>query len=102
MSQLLVTQEHLHEHVQMDVAKYRDGQRRAASTGESPNFTIGDYVLVARVRGPGLRPKLMAIWTGPWRVVGAESASVYGVQDIVTGVIQAVHIARLRFIRTCT
>ena len=39
---------------------------------EMPNFEVGDYVLYARVRRPVVTPKLMATWTGPWRVVGAH------------------------------
>ena len=36
-------------------------------------------------------------WTGPWRVVSTEQQHVYGVQNIVSGEVRAVHVARLRF-----
>ena len=58
---------------------------------------MGDYVWVAHVRRPGLTPKLLTTWTGPWRVVGAATSHIYDVQNIPTGAIQSVHVARLRF-----
>ncbi|CAM9363841.1 unnamed protein product, partial [Sphacelaria rigidula] len=57
----------------------RARRREGSSSGlELPKFEVGDYVLYACVRRPGVTPKLMATWTGPWRVGGA-------------------HVARLRF-----
>ena len=35
--------------------------------------------------------------TGPWRVVSAEQQHVYGLQNIVSGEVRDVHVARLRF-----
>ena len=43
----------------------RDRKRVAASAGSMPNFDVGDYVLVARVRKLGSAPKLVTPWTGP-------------------------------------
>ena len=39
-------------------------QRAAASRGNLPNFSVGEYVLVARVRCIGSKPKLLMTWTG--------------------------------------
>ena len=41
--------------------------------------------------------KLMATWTGPWRVVGAHHPHVFEIQNIVSGRVQTAHVARLRF-----
>ena len=61
-----------------------------------PDFAVGDYVHVARVRQPGITPKFMNTWTGPWRVVSKTGGYVYGVEDIVTRHSREVHIARMR------
>ena len=45
------------------------GERVVASRGSLPNFAVGEYVLVARVRRSGSTPKLLIPWTGPWRMV---------------------------------
>lgn len=42
-------------------------------------------------------PKLMATWTGPWRVVVADHAQVYAVKNIVSGKVHDAHVARLGF-----
>ncbi|CAN0539694.1 unnamed protein product, partial [Scytosiphon promiscuus] len=70
---VLELQEQFHVQVQERVAAERERRRKKSSEGlELPNFEVGDYVLYARVRRPGVTPKLMATWTGPWRVVGAH------------------------------
>ena len=74
----------------------RDRKRVAASTGSMPNFEVGDYVLVGRVRKLGSAPKLVTTWTGPWRVVSGGSPDVYNVQGIVTGETEEVHVVRMR------
>ena len=61
-----------------------------------PDFAVGDYVLVPRVRQPGITPKLINTWTGPWRVASKTGGHAYGVKDIVTGRSREVHIARVR------
>ena len=45
-----------------------------------PHFTVGDYVLVARVSTQGKHRKLMSTWTGPWRVANDDKEHVYVVQ----------------------
>ena len=68
---MLELQEQFHVQVQERVAAERDRRRKGASAGpELPNFKVGDCVLYARVRRPGVTPK--ATLTGPWRVVGAH------------------------------
>ena len=70
---VLEFQEQFHVQVQERVAAERKRRRKEFSAGlELPNFEVGDYVLYARVRRPGVTPKLMATWTGPWWVVGAH------------------------------
>ena len=53
--------------------------------------------MYARVRRPGVTPKLMATWTGPWWVVGAHHPHLFEIQNIVSGRVHTVHAARLRF-----
>ena len=90
-------QEIFHKQVSDKVRENRERQRRAADRGVMPNFDVGDYVLVARVRKRGVTPKLVSKWTGPWRVVTAETGHLYGVENIVSGDIRDVHVARLRY-----
>ena len=62
-----------------------------------PNFAVGEYVLVAQVRRSGSTPKFLMTWTGLWRVVVAQRPHAYGVQNIVSGEVRDVHVARMRF-----
>ena len=78
----------LHKEVLAKVQAKRDRRRTAASMGAQPNFDMGDYALVARVRRSG---------STPWRVVSAKQPHVYGVQNIVSGDVRDVHLARMRF-----
>ena len=90
-------QQQLHKVVEERVKKNHERQRQAASRGQLPNFAVGDYVMVARVRRPGSTPKLVSTWTDPWRIVTVDEVHVYGVQNIVTGEVKDVHMVRLRF-----
>ena len=76
--------------------------KRKLAQGQAvlPKFAVGDFVLYARVRRQGVTPKLLSTWTGPWRVVGADHAHVYSVQNIVSGAVHSAHVARLRFMQT--
>ena len=74
----------------------RDHKHVAASTGSMPNFEVGNFVLVVRVRKLGSAPKLVTAWTGPLRVVSGGSPHVYSVQDIMTGETKEVHVVRMR------
>ncbi|CAM9616511.1 unnamed protein product, partial [Sphacelaria rigidula] len=61
-----------HVRVQERVAAERARRCEGSLSGlKVPNFEIGDYVLCARVRRPGVTAQLMAMWTGPWSVVGS-------------------------------
>ncbi|CAM9587765.1 unnamed protein product [Sphacelaria rigidula] len=84
--------------VQAAIAVSRETKRKLAQ-GQAllPKFALGDFVLYARVRRQGVTPKLMSTWTVPWRVVGADHAHVYSVQNIVSGAVHLAHVARLRF-----
>ena len=55
---VLELQERFHVQVQERVAAERARRREGSSSGlELPNFEVGDYVLYARVRRPGVTPK---------------------------------------------
>ncbi|CAM9136518.1 unnamed protein product, partial [Laminaria digitata] len=77
----------------------RAARRRRESKGLLPNYAVGDYVLMARVRPPGKKSKLMSTWTGPWRVTNAPSLHVHQIQDIFIGQVTTGHVARLQFYR---
>ena len=63
-----------------------------------PHFTVGDYVLVARVsrQGTSKHRKLMTTWIGPWRVAN-DKEHVYAVQHLVIAELRNVHVVRMRF-----
>ena len=61
-----------------------------------PHFTVGDYVLVARVSRQRKHRKLMSAWTGPWRVANDDQQHVYAVQHLFTAELCDVHVARMR------
>ena len=92
----VTAQEKLWREVLERVRAARDRKRVAASAGSMPNFEVGDYVLVARVRKLGRAPKLATRWTGPWRVVSDGSPHAYNVQEIVTGETKEVRVVRMR------
>ena len=84
--------------MQKRVAAESERERKESSAGlELPSFEVGDDVLYARVRRPGVTPKLMATGTGPWRVVGAHHPHLFEIQNIVSGRVHTAHVARLRF-----
>jgi Chromo (CHRromatin Organisation MOdifier) domain len=62
----------------------------------SPNFQVGDYVLVAEHRKSGTS-KLQAKWMGPRRVASVESDYVFVVDNLLTKELKAAHATRLRF-----
>ena len=93
---MVEVQSQLHKEVLDKVQVNRGKQRTAASRGNLPNF-VGEYVLVAWVRRSGSTAKLLMAWTGPWRVVVAQRPQVHGVQNIVSGEVRDVHVARMRF-----
>ena len=70
---VLELQEQFHVQAQERLAAEREPRRKESSAGlELRNFEVGDYVLYARVRRPGVTPKLMATWKlvrGGWLVL---------------------------------
>ena len=89
-------QECMHARVIQRLTHQRQQRRERASRGELPHFTVGDYVLVARVRKQGKHPKLMSTWTGPWRIENDDREHVYNVSNIVTGETREAHVTRMR------
>ena len=76
MANVVEAQHRLHKVVEERVKKNCEKQRQAASRGQLPNFTMGDHVMMARVRQPGSMPKLSETWAGPWRIVMANKVHV--------------------------
>jgi hypothetical protein len=62
----------------------------------SPNFQVGDYVLVAEHPKSGVS-KLQVKWKGPRRIAIVESDYVFVVENLLTKEVKAVHATRLRF-----
>jgi hypothetical protein len=62
----------------------------------SPNFQVGDYVLVAEHRKSGVS-KLQVKTKGPHRVASVESDYVFVVENLLTKELKAAHATRLRF-----
>jgi hypothetical protein len=62
----------------------------------SPNFQVGDYVLVAKHRKSGVS-KLQIKWKVPRRVASVESDYVFVVENLLTKELNAAHATRLRF-----
>jgi hypothetical protein len=62
----------------------------------SPNFQVGDYVLVAEHRKSGVS-KLQVKWKGPRRVASVEYDYVLVVENLLTKELKAAHATRLRF-----
>jgi hypothetical protein len=62
----------------------------------SPNFQVGDYVLVAEHRKSGVS-ELQVKWKGPRRVASVESDYVFVVENLLTKELKAAHATRLRF-----
>ena len=90
-------QQGLHKVVEEEVKTPRERQRLAANRGQLPNFAVGDYVMVARVRWQGSTPKLVSTWTGPWRIVTVDKIHVYSVHNIVRGKVKDERVVRNRF-----
>jgi hypothetical protein len=73
------------------IKKHNDKTHR-----RSPNFQVGDYVLVAEHRKSGTS-KLHVKWKGPRRVACVESDYVFVVENLLTKELKAKHKTRLRF-----
>ena len=88
----------LHQRVQSALAKHRKQSREAMSKGRLPNFTEGDYVLVARSDFHA-GEKLCLRWRGPRQVRKALSDYVYQVEDLRNGQLDDIHASRLKLFR---
>jgi hypothetical protein len=62
----------------------------------SPNFQVGDYMLVAEHRKGGTF-KLQVKWKGPRRVTSMEPDHVFVDESLLTKELNAAHATRLRF-----
>jgi Chromo (CHRromatin Organisation MOdifier) domain len=62
----------------------------------SPNFQVGDYVLVAEHRKSSMS-KLQVKWKGLRRVASVESGYVFIVENLLTKELKAARATRLRF-----
>ena len=74
----------------------RQARNRKLSRASQPNFSEGDFVLVAVLDGV-VANKLSAHWRGPRRIIAVESEWVYHVQDLLTQVVTVVHSSRIKF-----
>jgi hypothetical protein len=63
---------------------------------QSPNFRVGDYVLVVEHRKTGAL-KLQVKWKVPRLVARVESDYVFVVENLLTKELKAAHATRLRF-----
>jgi len=70
-------------------------QTRMAAKATRPNFSVGDFVLVA-VDHQKKIPKLMPRWTGPYRITRTINEWVYEVQHLVTKTLSEIHCSRLQ------
>ena len=61
--------------LQLVDADRRHHQARGSRDKTLPYFTVGDYVLVARVSKQGKHRKLMSNWTGPWRIANDDKST---------------------------
>jgi Chromo (CHRromatin Organisation MOdifier) domain len=89
--------------IHAQVAKKATRDRKAAiqkhnvkTHVRSPNFQVGDYVLVSEHRESGVS-KLQVKWKGPRRVASVESDYVFIVENLLTKELKAAHAKRLRF-----
>jgi hypothetical protein len=62
----------------------------------SPNFQVGDYLLVAEHRTSGVS-NFQVKWKGSRRVASVESDYVFVVENLLTKELKAAHATRLRF-----
>jgi ribosomal protein S17 len=89
----------IHAQVAEKYTRYRKAaiQKHNDKTHErSPNFQVGDYVLVAEQRKSSVS-KLQVKWKSPRRVASAESDYVFVVENVLTKELKAAHATRLRF-----
>ena len=98
VKELLLLCDELHPRVQSSLESHRRQARESASRGTLPNFSEGDYVLVARSDFHA-GEKLCLRWRGPRRIMKALSDFVYQVEDLRNGQLDDVHDSRLKLYR---
>jgi len=74
----------------------RQRKRDTNSRGALPNFSEGDFVLLARDEFTA-GEKLCLRWRGPRRITRAVSDYVYQIEDLRNGALEEAHASRLRF-----
>jgi hypothetical protein len=89
--------------IQAQVAEKATRDRKAAiqkdndkTHVQSPNFQVGDYLLVAEHRKSG-KSKLQVKWKGPRRVASVESDYLLIVENLLKKELKTAHATRLRF-----
>ncbi|CAM9851547.1 unnamed protein product, partial [Chrysoparadoxa australica] len=85
----------LHKPISDAAEAGRASGRANMSKGRIAGFEVGDYVMVAQVKRRGRQHKLVATWTGPYRVTATRSENVFAVQHLLTGIIREHHAGRL-------
>ena len=101
LEDLIACRDELHKVVKQSVdrERYKVRERHLRkSTTSNPNFTVGDYVLVAAVRDK-MKDKLRVRWQGPRRITKVISPWIYEVEDLVHGRTREVHITRMKYFR---
>lgn len=86
----------LHPVIDTALQRHRARGRENSSKGILPNFSTGDFVLVAR-EDFSSGEKLSLRWRGPRRVVRAINNFVFQVEDLRTGDMDDIHVSRLKF-----
>ena len=87
----------MHKQVQVTLSANRKSaiERHNARTGiYACNPNVGDYVVVARTKGP--RTKMSANWVGPRRIVQILSDFIVRVEHLLTEETEDVHVSRIR------
>jgi hypothetical protein len=90
-------------HAQVDEKATRDRKTAIQKHNDktnmrSPNFHVGDYVLVAEHRKSGVS-KLQVKWKGPRRIASVESDYVFVVVNLLTEELNAANATPLRLYR---
>jgi hypothetical protein len=75
------------------LAANRSAQRGAATS----NFTIGDFVLMADVKGKITHDKLLCEWIGPYRITACPRPYIYTLQSLLTPATRDAHATRIKF-----
>lgn len=87
----------LHKDVS-SIRSHRLKQNRKAQRGVvHPNFTIGDYVLLADVKQKITKDKLYCEWIGPYQITACPRPYVFTLTSLVNNTKRDAHISRIKF-----